>query len=41
MVDVTISEAFRGIYKLTAVCDGQIKVEKEFYVGDAPTIVNF
>ncbi|KAK2166534.1 hypothetical protein LSH36_38g06015 [Paralvinella palmiformis] len=39
-VDTTINHAFRGKYQLTVVCNGQVKLEKEFHVGNSPSIIN-
>ncbi|KAK2166537.1 hypothetical protein LSH36_38g07004 [Paralvinella palmiformis] len=40
-VDTTISQAFRGTYKLTATCNGNVKIEKEFFLGKNAITVNF
>jgi len=40
-VDKTIPNAFRGNYKLTVTCGGQVKAEKQFYVGSGSNTVTF
>ena len=36
----TIPNAFRGNYKLTVKCDGEEKVNKDFYVGKGTNTVS-